>query len=126
VSNTQTPLHRVEGLGSSHSGTEHFWHERLTAIALVPLTLWFAYAALGLAGASEVTAVGFLTHWWNALLMGAFVIVTLYHIKLGLQVVIDDYVHTAGTKIFLLLVVRFFVIATAAAALFAVARIAVL
>jgi succinate dehydrogenase / fumarate reductase membrane anchor subunit len=126
VSNTQTPLHRVEGLGSSHSGTEHFWHERLTAIALVPLTLWFAYAALGLAGASEVTAVGFLTHWWNALLMGAFVIVTLYHIKLGLQVVIDDYVYTAGTKIFLLLVVRFFVIATAAAALFAVARIAVL
>lgn len=126
MSNTQTPLHRVEGMGSSHSGTEHFWQERLTSIALIPLTLWFAYAALGLAGASEVTAVGFLTHWWNALLMGAFVITALYHVKLGLQVVIDDYVHTAGMKIFLLLLVRFFWIAITATALFALARISAL
>jgi succinate dehydrogenase / fumarate reductase membrane anchor subunit len=126
MSNTQTPLHRVEGLGSSHSGTEHFWHERITSVALIPLTLWFAYAALGLAGASEVTAVGFLAHPWNALLMAGFVIITTSHIKLGLQVVIDDYVHTAGSKIFLLLLVRFFVIAIAAASLFALARIVAL
>lgn len=56
----QTPLHKVLGMGSSHSGTGHFWHERLTAVALIPLTLWFGYAVLGLTNASEVAAISFL------------------------------------------------------------------
>ena len=55
MSSLQTPLHKVQGLGASHSGTGHFWRERLTAVALIPLSLWFAYAMLGLAGTSEVT-----------------------------------------------------------------------
>jgi succinate dehydrogenase / fumarate reductase membrane anchor subunit len=120
----QTPLHKVQGLGASHTGTNHFWQERITSLALVPLTLWFGYAALGLAGASEVAAIGFLSHRLNAILMVAFVCVSLYHMKLGLQVVIDDYVHGAGAKILLLLLVRFIVIATGAFALFALLRIA--
>jgi succinate dehydrogenase / fumarate reductase membrane anchor subunit len=119
----QTPLHKVQGMGASHSGTSHFWHERLTSVALVPLTLWFGYAILGLVNASEVTAISFLAHPWNALLMTGFVLVTLWHIKLGLQVVIDDYVHSAGKKIFLLMLVRFAVIATGSACLFALLRI---
>ncbi len=123
MSSLQTPLHKVEGLGSSHSGTEHFWHERITALALIPLTLWFLYVMLGLVGASEAACVSYLGHWWNAVLMAAFVVVTLYHIKLGLQVIIDDYVHTAGGKIALLLLVRFLVLAAGSAAGFALLQI---
>jgi len=117
--NMKTPLHRVRGLGSAHSGTGHFWHERVTSVALIPLTLWFAWAMLGLINASPVAAIGFLAHPWNALLMMGFIVVTLYHVKLGMQVIIDDYVHTPGAKIALLLLVRFAVILTGAVSLFA-------
>ena len=121
--NMQTPLHKVQGLGASHSGTSHFWHERLTSVALVPLTLWFGYAILGLVNASAVAAISFLAQPLNAMLMAAFVLVSLYHIKLGLQVIVDDYVHSPGKKIFLLMLVRFSVIATGSACLFALLRI---
>ena len=120
----KTPLHKVRGLGASHSGTDHFWRERVSSAALIPLSLWFAFAMLGLAGTREVTHLQFLSHPWNALLMAAFVVTTLYHMGLGLQVVIDDYVHTSGMKIFLLLLVRFFVIAPSVTCLFALGRIA--
>jgi len=126
MKSAQTPLHKVEGMGSSHSGTGHFWHERVTAVALIPLSLWFLYVMLGLAGTSEVTALQFLAHPWNALLMGAFVSFSLYHAYLGLQVVIDDYIHTAGTKIFLLLLSLLSVIAVGVVSLFALVRIAAL
>ena len=53
MSSAQTPLHKVRGMGSAHSGTGHFWHERVTAVALIPLSLWFLYAMLGLAGTSD-------------------------------------------------------------------------
>lgn len=120
----QTPLHKVEGLGPSHSGTGHFWRERVTAAALVPLSLWFLYVMLGLAGTTEVTALQYLAHPWNALLMGAFVSFSLYHAALGLQVVVDDYVHTAGTKIFLMLFIRGGLLACWALSVFAIIRIA--
>jgi succinate dehydrogenase / fumarate reductase membrane anchor subunit len=126
MSSLQTPLHRVKGLGASHSGTGHFWRERVTALALVPLSLWFLYAVVGLAGTTEVTAVQYLAHPWNALLMAGFTVTALYHASLGLQVVIDDYIHTPGSKIFLLLLVRFSVIAAGATCLFALIRIAAL
>jgi succinate dehydrogenase / fumarate reductase membrane anchor subunit len=126
MKSAQTPLHKVQGLGSSHSGTGHFWHERLTSVALIPLSLWFLYVMLGLSDTSEVTALQFLAHPWNAILMGAFVCFSLWHAYLGLQVVVDDYVHTAGMKIFLMLVIRFGVIAIGATSLFAIVRIAAL
>jgi succinate dehydrogenase / fumarate reductase membrane anchor subunit len=121
-----SPLRKVQGMGSSHSGTGHFWHERITAVALIPLSLWFLYAMLGLAGTNEVTALQFLAHPWNAMLMGAFVWFGLWHAYLGLQVPVDDYVHTAGAKIFLLVLIRIAVIAVGATCLFAIVRIAAL
>lgn len=124
MSSLQTPLHRVQGLGASHSGTGHFWRQRITALALVPLGLWFTYAMLGLAGTNEVAVLSFLAHPWNALLMAAFASILLYHMSLGLQVVVDDYVHGAGARIFCLLLIRFVVIATISTCLFALIRIA--
>lgn len=126
MKSAETPLHKVRGLGAAHSGTGHFWHERVTSVALIPLSLWFLYVILGLSGTSEVTALQFLAHPWNAILMGAFVGFSLWHAYLGLQVVIDDYIHTAGAKIFLMLVVRFGVIAIGATSIFAIVRIAAL
>jgi succinate dehydrogenase / fumarate reductase membrane anchor subunit len=79
---------------------------------------------LGLAGASEVACIYFLHQPWNALLMAAFAVISLYHMSLGLQVVIDDYIHTPGMKIALILLVRFIVIATGSTCLFALIRIA--
>ena len=124
MKSAETPLHKVQGMGASHSGTGHFRRERMTAVALIPLSLWFAYSILGLAGTNEVIMVQYLAHPWNALLMAAFAATSVYHMSLGLQVVIDDYVHAAGTKIALMLLVRFVTIAIISTCLFALIRIA--
>jgi succinate dehydrogenase / fumarate reductase membrane anchor subunit len=124
MSSLQTPLHKVRGLGASHSGTGHFWRQRITAVALVPLSLWFTFAILGLIGTNEVAVLSFLARPWNALLMAAFAATMLYHMSLGLQVVVDDYIHSTGMKIFLLLLIRFAMIATTVTCIFALIRIA--
>ncbi|MEO8894942.1 MAG: succinate dehydrogenase, hydrophobic membrane anchor protein [Rhizomicrobium sp.] len=124
MSSLQTPLHKVRGLGASHSGTGHFWRQRITAVALVPLGLWFTFAILGLIGTNEVAVLSFLARPWNALLMAAFATTMLYHMSLGLQDVVDDYVHTTGMKIFCLLLIRFMMIATTVTCIFALIRIA--
>jgi len=125
----ETPLHRVQGLGAAHSGVKHFWRERVTAAALIPLSLWFFWAVLGLVGANEAQVLMFMTHAtfgvpMNAILMGAFILISLYHMALGLQVVIDDYVHGEGIKIFLMLLMRALTFAVGAVSLFALLRIA--
>ena len=124
MSSLQTPLHKVQGLGPSHSGTGHFWRQRVTAVALVPLGLWFAYAVLGLIDTNEVAVLSFLSKPWNALLMAAFSTTLLYHMALGLQDIVDDYVHTPGMKIFALLTLRFVWIAATVTCIFALIRVA--
>lgn len=121
----ETPLHRVEGLGPAHSGSRHFWRQRVTAVALIPLAIWFSVSVLGLIGTNEASTLVYLTHPWNAILMASFVVILLYHMSLGLQDIIDDYVHSNGGKIFLLLVMRAAIIAVGAASLLALAKIAV-
>ena len=121
----RTPLGRVKGMGSSHSGTGHFWRERITAVALAPLSLWFGYLAVGLSGTTTSAPLQFFAQPVNAILMASFVIISLYHAALGVQVVIDDYIHSSGMKIFLFLLVRLFVIATGSACIIALLRISV-
>ena len=125
----ETPLHKVQGLGSSHSGVKHFWRQRMTAAAMVPLAIWFAWSVVGLAGARESDVLFYLTRSafglpLNAILMGAFIVIALYHMVLGIQVVIDDYVHSSGGKIFWMLFTRAATLAVAAVSLFALFRIA--
>jgi succinate dehydrogenase / fumarate reductase membrane anchor subunit len=102
LSTMRSHLGRVRGLGSAKSGVEHWWVERLTAIALIPLTIWFVISVLTLLGADQ-PAVG---HWAgrpvNTVLLLALVIMTFHHMQLGLQVVIDDYVKAGHLAVTLL------------------------
>lgn len=119
----ETPLHRVQGLGAAHSGTQHFWRERVTAIALVPLSIWFGFSALMLIGAKEVDVLTYFQHPWNAGLMGMFVVIMLIHQMIGIQSVIDDYVHQPGLKLACLLLNRAFAIVVGVACLISLLRI---
>jgi succinate dehydrogenase / fumarate reductase membrane anchor subunit len=94
----RSTLGRVSGLGSAKTGTGHFWVQRLTAIALVPLCLWFAVAVIGLAGADYATAKAWLGQPLNATLMLLAMLIGTWHAVLGVQVVIEDYVHGAAAK----------------------------
>ena len=119
----ETPLARVEGLGSAHSGTAHFWGQRASALALVPLSVWFVCDALSLIGADRNEAVAFLARPANAIALALFIVAALYHMTLGLRVVIEDYVHDEGPKIALLLLNQFFAWVVGAACLFALVKI---
>jgi succinate dehydrogenase / fumarate reductase membrane anchor subunit len=120
----ETPLHRVEGLGSAHSGVSHFWRERVSGAALIPLGIWFAVSILGLAGGRYVSVLTFFSKPLNGILMAAFVVISLYHLVLGLQMVIDDYVHSPGGKVVLMLAARTFALACGALSLYALLEIA--
>ena len=120
----ETPLHRVEGLGSAHSGVSHFWRQRVSGAALVVLGIWFAVSMLGLVGAHYAATLTFFSRPLNGILMAAFVIIALYHLVLGLQMVIDDYVHSAGGKVLLMLTARAFALACGALSLYALLEIA--
>jgi succinate dehydrogenase / fumarate reductase membrane anchor subunit len=122
----QTPLGRVRGHGSAKSGTQHFWYQRLTAVLLVPLTLWFVWAVVRYVGAPYQDVVAFLSHPVSGVAMLMFVFAALFHMLLGLQVVIEDYVHSEGTKVACLLVLNFAVLALGTACAVAVLRIVVL
>jgi succinate dehydrogenase / fumarate reductase membrane anchor subunit len=121
----QTPLARVQGLGAAHSGTGHFWRQRIGAVALVPMAIWFVCSALALIGADRDVAAAFLARPFNAIAMALFVIAALNHMALGVQVVIEDYVHDEGPKVALLVLNNFFAWIVGAACLFALVRIAV-
>ena len=103
MADLKTPLARVRGLGSAKDGTTHFWHQRLTAIALVPLVIWFIISMLCLTSANYDEARAFLEQPLNAILFAALIGAGLFHMKLGLQVVVEDYVHGTAAKYALLI-----------------------
>jgi succinate dehydrogenase membrane anchor subunit len=103
----QTPLAKVRGLGSAKEGVHHWWAQRLTAIALVPLSLWFIYSLVAITGAEYAMVISWLGQPLNAVLMLLFVFSLYYHAVLGVQVVIEDYIDSEWQKIACLILVKF-------------------
>ncbi|WP_313344030.1 succinate dehydrogenase, hydrophobic membrane anchor protein [Stenotrophomonas sp.] len=120
----RTPLKNVRGLGAAKTGTEHFVVQRLTATALVPLTIWFLVFVLSLVNADYVTAADAVSKPWNAVLLVGFLVAMFWHAQLGLQVVLEDYIHNSLLALALQTTVKFIAVLGAIVSVFAVARIA--
>jgi succinate dehydrogenase / fumarate reductase membrane anchor subunit len=118
----RSPLGRVGGLGSAKSGVHHWWMQRLTSIALVPLTIWFTVSLLALPSLDHVTVISWMAQSWNALLLILLVLVATYHSQLGVQVVVEDYVKEMKTLT--MVIVTFAHVLLAAAGVFAVLKVA--
>ena len=124
MSNFRTPLSRVKGLGSAKEGTDHFWVQRLTAIALVPLVLWLAFSIASLQGMDYLTVREWLSQPFNAIVMIIFMTAGFYHSRLGLQVVIEDYIGSHGPRTAAIIAVTFVAVALGITGVFSVLRIA--
>jgi len=121
----KTPLGQVLGLGAAKAGTEHWWHQRLTAIAGIPLVIFLIGYILVHRGASRAEIVASMHNPIVAILMGLTIANLVWHMRLGLQVVIEDYVHADHTKYFLLLLNTFFSVLMAAAGLYAILKMSI-
>ena len=122
----RTPLSRARGLGSAHEGAGRFMAERATSIALAPLSLWAIWAALSVAHAGYDGAVAFLQSPVNAVLAALTIFVSAYHMKMGVQVIVEDYIHQVRNKILLLLLNSAVCWLAAALGVFAVLKVALL
>lgn len=120
----RTPVKQARGLGSARSGVGHWWVQRVTAIALIPLGVWFAGSLIALLSADYATVTAWLALPYNAVLTALLVLVMFHHSWLGVQVVIEDYVHAEGVKIASLLIIKFIHVLLAAYGVFVVLRIA--
>ena len=119
----RTPLSRVRYLGSARSGTRHFWHQRLTSVANVPLTIAVVLIIIALIGRNHAAVVQILGSTLVAILMLLFVVSSVYHMWLGMQVIIEDYVHDELPKFLALLANTFFSFAVGLAAVFAILKL---
>ena len=119
----RTPLARVRHLGSGRSGTEHFWRQRLTSVAAVPLTIAFIVIVIAVIGRNHAGAAQILGSPLVAIVMMLFIITNAYHMWLGMQVVIEDYVHDELTKYLALMGNTFFSFVVALASLYAILKL---
>ena len=120
----RSPLGTVLGAGSAKQGVHHWWMQRLTSVALVPLSIWFVVSLLSLPSFEHATVVAWMGQSWTALLLILFVLVATWHSQLGVRVVIEDYVHGAGARTVMLVSVMFAHTLIAAAGVFAVLKVA--
>ena len=120
----RTDLGRVRGLGTAKEGVHHWWIQRLTAIALIPLTLWFIISIATLNNASYTETVNWLSIPLVSIFMILLVSATLYHALLGVQVVVEDYIHQEGFKFLLLIGLKFIFLVLGVVAIFSLLKIA--
>ena len=119
----RSPLGKVLGTGSAKEGVHHWWLQRLTSIALVPLTVWFVVSLLSLPTFEHVTVISWMAQSWTALFLILFILVATWHSQLGVRVVVEDYVH-GGAKTLTLVLITFIHALVAAAGVFAVLKVA--
>ena len=120
----QSDLARVRGMGSAKEGVQHWWMQRLTAVALVPLTLWLAISIIAHAGAGHAAVTAWMGQPVPAILMILLVVGGYYHAKLGIQVVIEDYVHNEGVKFAALIGLKLLTVLLGVASVFAILKLA--
>src|SRR5947208_2190232 len=120
IGRMSTPLARVRGLGAAKSGTEHFWRQRLTAVANLPLTIAFVFILISLLGRNHAAVVQILGSPLIAVIMLLLIISITTHMRIGMQVIIEDYVHDEARKFILLIANTFFAVAVGLASAFAI------
>jgi succinate dehydrogenase / fumarate reductase membrane anchor subunit len=119
----ETPIGRAGGLGSAREGAGHWWHERLSSVAAFLLYFWLIVSLLRLAPLDQRTLAEWLRDPFAAVPMLLLIAVTFWHLKMGFQVIIEDYVHDEGNKFFALLLLSFFAVGAGALAAFAVLKL---
>ena len=118
------PLAKVLGLGSAKSGVQHWWLQRITAIGLLPLTLWVVWAAVTMGGTEHAIVLAWMSSPINAALLLIWTVVMLYHAQLGIQVVVEDYVSVPAAAMFLHIATKFAVAVGIVISVLSILRIA--
>jgi len=119
-----TPIGKVRGLGSARNGTHHWWMQKIAAVALIPLTIWFVASVVQMTTADYFTVIAWLSSPISAILMLMYVVVGVYHLRLGLQAIVEDYIHSEGMKTGIQFSILFGCTIIAVAAIFSVLKIA--
>jgi len=125
MANMRTPLSRVRGLGSAKKGTEHFWMQRVTALANIPLTLFLVGTLVVHAGSDYTTMTAFLGNPVVGVIMLLLILSATHHMRLGLQVVIEDYIHGEASKLLAIIANQFFALTVAIACALAVIKLVI-
>jgi succinate dehydrogenase / fumarate reductase membrane anchor subunit len=122
-SDLRTPLSRARGLGSARQGVHHWWAQRITAVALIPLVAWFAISLIMLSGADYAVVRAWIGSPVVMVLLTLTIVIGLHHGQLGMQEVVEDYVHGEGMKLTLIVLLRFTAVFFGLAAIVAILRI---
>ncbi|MCH7694825.1 MAG: succinate dehydrogenase, hydrophobic membrane anchor protein [Proteobacteria bacterium] len=119
----QTPLAKARGLGSAKQGTHHWWQQRLTAIALTPLSLWFIYSQLIIGSVDHASVTRWMSDTMNAVLLILFIVSLFHHAQLGIQVVIEDYIDSGWQKMSSIILIKFIALFAGLASVIAILKV---
>ena len=122
-SDRKTPLSRVRGLGSAKQGVHHWWAQRITAVALIPLVAWFAISLIMMSGADYTVVRAWIGSPVVMVLLTLTIVIGLHHGQIGMQEVVEDYVHNEGMKLALIVLLRFTAVFFGLAAIVSILRI---